>query len=234
MQFLFGALVVILMFVGLVFALAFIAPVVVVVGLALAALVLMNPGGMGQRFRESPAWWRFPGMRRASASALGFAAMLLLYTIPAPMLSYGLVNSSQKSVVNAPSQSADPSSTHPSSTPKTRPTLSATVTGGSTAAPSETANVTAAPTAVPTPASTPASTPRPTSRPTPAPTAPPTAAPTAPPTAPAAPCYPLTNGGNCYEPGEYCRAADHGTYGVAGDGEKIVCTNNNGWRWEPA
>jgi hypothetical protein len=22
-------------------------------------------------------------------------------------------------------------------------------------------------------------------------------------------------------------------YGVAGDGEKIVCEDNNGWRWEP-
>lgn len=47
-------------------------------------------------------------------------------------------------------------------------------------------------------------------------------------------CYPLTNGGNCYEPGEYCRNSDHGSSGVAGDGEAIICTYNNGWRWEPA
>lgn len=46
-------------------------------------------------------------------------------------------------------------------------------------------------------------------------------------------CYPLTNGGNCYEPGEYCRNSDHGASGVAGDGEAITCLDNNGWRWEP-
>lgn len=58
---------------------------------------------------------------------------------------------------------------------------------------------------------------------------------TAPPasTAPAG-CYPLTNGGNCYKPGEYCRTSDHGVSGVAGDGEAIICKYNNGWRWEPA
>lgn len=59
--------------------------------------------------------------------------------------------------------------------------------------------------------------------------APPTqAAPTTP-----AGCQPLTNGGNCYEPGEYCRNSDHGATGVAGDGERIECEDNNGWRWEP-
>lgn len=46
-------------------------------------------------------------------------------------------------------------------------------------------------------------------------------------------CYPLTNGGNCYEPGEYCRSSDHGAQGLAGDGESITCAYNNGWRWEP-
>jgi hypothetical protein len=64
------------------------------------------------------------------------------------------------------------------------------------------------------------------------------------PTAPAAPppassaapasCHPLTNGGKCYEPGEFCRAADHGASGVAGDGEAITCKDNDGWRWEPS
>jgi hypothetical protein len=43
----------------------------------------------------------------------------------------------------------------------------------------------------------------------------------------------MTNGGNCYEPGEYCRTSDRGASGVAGDGEKIICEDNNGWRWEP-
>jgi hypothetical protein len=47
-------------------------------------------------------------------------------------------------------------------------------------------------------------------------------------------CYPLSNEGTCYEPGEYCRNADHGASGIAGDGEAITCEDNNGWRWEPA
>ena len=47
------------------------------------------------------------------------------------------------------------------------------------------------------------------------------------------PCYPTTSTGNCYEPGEYCPTADHGMTGVAGNGEPIICKNNNGWRWEP-
>ena len=72
------------------------------------------------------------------------------------------------------------------------------------------------------------------------PTAPPTTQPAAPPTSASAPpataasCYPLSNEGTCYEPGEFCRDTDHGTSGVAGDGEKITCEDNNGWRWEPA
>lgn len=45
-------------------------------------------------------------------------------------------------------------------------------------------------------------------------------------------CYPLTNGGNCYEPGEFCRKSDHGATGVAGDGKSITCEDVNGWRWE--
>jgi len=28
--------------------------------------------------------------------------------------------------------------------------------------------------------------------------------------------------------------SDHGTNGVAGNGETITCTDNNGWRWEPS
>jgi hypothetical protein len=52
-------------------------------------------------------------------------------------------------------------------------------------------------------------------------------------TPPAAACYPLTNGGNSYEPGEFCRSTDHGVSGVAGDGEAIKYEANNSWRWEP-
>jgi hypothetical protein len=64
--------------------------------------------------------------------------------------------------------------------------------------------------------------------PAPAP-APTTAAPPAP-----SGCYPKTDSGGCYEPGEFCRTSDHGVSGVAGDGEAITCEDNNGWRWEPA
>jgi Bacterial Ig-like domain (group 3) len=52
-----------------------------------------------------------------------------------------------------------------------------------------------------------------------------------PPPAPA--CHPLDSEGNCYEPGEYCPDADHGLSGIAGDGEAILCEDNDGWRWEP-
>ena len=45
-------------------------------------------------------------------------------------------------------------------------------------------------------------------------------------------CYPHTNSGNCYKPGEYCRAADHGTSGVDANGDAIKCEDNDGWRWE--
>jgi hypothetical protein len=69
--------------------------------------------------------------------------------------------------------------------------------------------------------------------PTPARTTP-AAAPTPPASTAGPSCYPLTNGGKCYEPGEYCRNSDHGMSGVAGDGEAIVCKDNDGWRWEPA
>jgi hypothetical protein len=61
-------------------------------------------------------------------------------------------------------------------------------------------------------------------------TSPPAPAP-APPTA--ASCYPLSDEGTCYEPGEFCRDSDHGATGVAGDGERIECEDNDGWRWEP-
>jgi hypothetical protein len=67
------------------------------------------------------------------------------------------------------------------------------------------------------------------------PPAPPTTTQPPPPPTTAAPasCHPLTDGGNCYEPGEYCRNSDHGVTGVAGDGQTITCEDNNGWRWEP-
>lgn len=72
------------------------------------------------------------------------------------------------------------------------------------------------------------------SRSSPTPTPSPTRNSAAPSPSSPAGCYPRTSAGNCYEPGEYCPDADHGMHGVAGDGEAIVCENNNGWRWEPA
>jgi hypothetical protein len=72
----------------------------------------------------------------------------------------------------------------------------------------------------------------------PAPSAPaqtPPAAVAAPPVSAApASCHPLTNGGNCYKSGEYCRDSDHSVSGVAGNGEAITCENSGGWRWEPS
>jgi hypothetical protein len=68
-----------------------------------------------------------------------------------------------------------------------------------------------------------------------APAQPATPPPTTPPPAPqpAATCYPISDEGTCYEPGEFCRDDDHGMTGLAGDGETIVCEDNDGWRWEP-
>jgi hypothetical protein len=72
------------------------------------------------------------------------------------------------------------------------------------------------------------------------PTATPSSAPAPPPAAPAPPpattasCYPLSDEGTCYEPGEFCRDDDHGMTGLAGDGETITCEDNDGWRWEPS
>jgi len=63
------------------------------------------------------------------------------------------------------------------------------------------------------------------------------AVPLAPPTpAAAAPtgCHPLSDEGTCYEPGEFCRDSDAGMQGVAGDGQAIICENDDGLRWEPA
>ncbi len=50
---------------------------------------------------------------------------------------------------------------------------------------------------------------------------------------PAQSCYPRSDEGTCYEPGEYCRTADEGVAGIAGDGKTIVCMDRNGLRWEP-
>jgi hypothetical protein len=70
----------------------------------------------------------------------------------------------------------------------------------------------------------------------PAPRPAPTAPPPPPPSQAPAPtgCYPKTDGGNCYQPGEFCRASDHGASGIDANGDPITCEDNDGWRWEPA
>jgi len=45
-------------------------------------------------------------------------------------------------------------------------------------------------------------------------------------------CY-VDPEGNCYRAGEFCPNSLHGQT-VQGDNGPIVCTNNDGWRWEPA
>jgi hypothetical protein len=51
--------------------------------------------------------------------------------------------------------------------------------------------------------------------------------------APTTSCHPLSDENTCYEPGEYCREADAGMTGVAGNGGSIICEDNDGLRWEP-
>jgi hypothetical protein len=46
-------------------------------------------------------------------------------------------------------------------------------------------------------------------------------------------CHPLSDEGNCYNAGEYCRESDAGTTVIASNGESIICENNDGLRWEP-
>jgi hypothetical protein len=84
---------------------------------------------------------------------------------------------------------------------------------------------------VPAPPVSPSPAPSPSPSPAPAPSA--SASPASSPP-PAASCYPTSDEGTCYEPGEFCRDDDHGVTGLAGDGETITCEDNDGWRWEPS
>ena len=62
----------------------------------------------------------------------------------------------------------------------------------------------------------------------------PAAAPAPPPAAVPASCYPVSDSGTRYRPGEFCRTSDHGATGRTADGEAIVCRYKGVWRWEPA
>jgi hypothetical protein len=135
---------------------------------------------------------------------------------PGPTVTSKVQSSAPASGLGTAVHKAATAPTHPAST-ATRTTEAATPhpTYSASSAPATTA-------AAPAPAYVP-----------PTHSAPTYSAPTSAPTHAASSCYPLTNGGKCYEPGEYCRNGDHGVHGVAGDGEKIACEDNNGWRWEP-
>lgn len=146
--------------------LGFIGPFVAGIGLLGALVVILNPGGVGSRLRQSPGWWAIPGMRGASRGAAPFALLLLLYTVPAPLAAFGLVH-------------AVGSGTH--ATPPS-PVAGLGVGGGSSATPSSSPSatpqtVTASPGATPTDTPTDTATPTPTAAPTPVPTPEPTAPP---------------------------------------------------------
>jgi hypothetical protein len=84
-----GALAVI----AIVAVLGFVAPFTAGLGVLLAVLVVLDPGGLGRRLRKSPGWWGIPGMRRASARAAPFALLVLVYAIPVPLGAYVLTHS---------------------------------------------------------------------------------------------------------------------------------------------
>ena len=112
--------------------------------------------------------------------------------------------------------------------PQASPTSSVTHTAATSKSPAPVKASATASSSSPAPVHTqaPATTAPPPAAPTTAPAAPPTTAPAA------SACSPLTSGGNCYEPGEFCAAKDHGVTGIAGDGKSITCEDVDGWRWE--
>ncbi|MBJ7609018.1 MAG: hypothetical protein JF887_06260 [Candidatus Dormibacteraeota bacterium] len=170
--------------------LGFIGPFVAVVGILLALLVILNPGGLGGRLRQSPGWWGIPGMRRASAGAAPFAALLFLYAVPVPIGAFALTHAGN-SVSSSPSSppplagvGGGAPSTQPSDTGSVSPTGAPSVTPApiASATPTDAATPTAVPTAAPPPTEAPIT--PPTARPTQPPTAPPAPPPTAPPAPP--------------------------------------------------
>jgi len=124
------------------------------------------------------------------------------------------------------------SSTASSSTATTRP-VSRTPAPKGSPTPTRTAAAAPATTRTTTPPAAPPTAHPQSADPAPATTAPAPPPPNNPPPGTATACHPLTNGGKCYEPGEFCRKTDHGVSGLAGDGKAIICRDANGWRWEP-
>jgi hypothetical protein len=190
--------------------------------IAVVGVLLVIVAGIHSGLRSWTGWKRVPGLS-GSKSAGAFALVLALYAVLAPAAVWGIART-------AGSSSGPPAGGTVSSTSTSNPAAlgapAATPTVSATPAPTPT------PTTSPTPTATPASA-LPTSAPATPPPPPPTAAPAPAPAVPAG-CYPLSNSGTCYRPGEFCRNSDHGATGRAADGEAIVCRYNNGWRWEPA
>ena len=175
MQILFALIIAVVALVLAVTVLSVIGPYIAALGLIAALVVVIDPGGVGSRLRQSPGWWGIPGMRRASNGAASFAALLLLYSVPIPLAAFGLARGS-----------------HTGTTTSSSPSPVAGVGGGSGGTPSGAATATATAVAaatptVPPPTATAAPTAHPTAPPTAVPTAPPTLAPTAETTAPPAP-----------------------------------------------
>src|ERR1035438_3839070 len=159
--------------------------------------------GMSYQAPRRPAPWRLWVRGHKVLTVLGAIAFLVVISVAA--------QASNKK--GTPSPRATPAAaTTRTPSPSPSPT---------TAAPSPRAVRTTAPPPIPA-----------TTRAAPPPQSPPATTAAAPPATQAG-CYPLSNEGTCYEPGEYCRASDHGASGVAGDGERITCEDNDGWRWEP-
>lgn len=119
-------------------------------------------------------------------------------------------------------KTTSPSTTHAPAT--TRPPSTSTTTR----LPATTTTTRPTPTTTIPPTTVPSTTIPPTTAP-PGTTAPTVAAAATPPS-----CSPVAASGNCYEPGEFCSAADHGLSGTDGQGNPIACEDNNGWRWEPS
>ena len=172
--------------------------------------VLYGPPG-GPRGRKP-----WPARHKVLTALLGFCGLVFIIGIAAAASSSSSSTPAATSslIVKTPTATASPTATKTATAPRT-----ATTAPPTTPAPPATQAQTAAAvqrTAPSTPAQTTSA----------APPAPPAS------TAPAS-CYPLSNEGTCYEPGEFCRKADHGKSGVAGDGKAIECEDNDGWRWEP-
>ncbi|MEV0503354.1 hypothetical protein AB0I84_37960 [Streptomyces spectabilis] len=63
-----------------------------------------------------------------------------------------------------------------------------------------------------------------------------TTAPTAPPApttkTPLGKCSIISNSGNCYRAGQFCRNSDHGAATTTASGQRITCRfSSNAWRW---